>query len=62
MEIATVNCLQPAASIDSQVPDEHAPMWLDGQPTQQRGTFRPFATPPLEPGRTYSYQLHARWL
>jgi uncharacterized protein (TIGR03000 family) len=27
----------------------------------QKGTLRQFVTPPVDPGRVYSYQIRARW-
>ena len=45
------------------VPAEDATVWFDGKPTVQTGTYRrPFWTPPLKPGRVYSYQVKARWM
>jgi uncharacterized protein (TIGR03000 family) len=47
--------------LDIRVPDPNAQIWLDGQETRQRGTFRPFVTPPLETGKTFHYKVRARW-
>jgi uncharacterized protein (TIGR03000 family) len=49
-----------AALIDMQVP-ANAEVWFSGDATQQRGQFRSFVTPALEPGRNYAYQIRARW-
>jgi uncharacterized protein (TIGR03000 family) len=38
-----------------------ATVWIDGAPTTQTGTDREFQTPPLEPGRVFTYQVRARW-
>jgi uncharacterized protein (TIGR03000 family) len=43
-----------------QVP-EGAAIWIDGATTGQTGTTRQFVSPPLTPGRTYSYELRVRW-
>jgi uncharacterized protein (TIGR03000 family) len=39
-----------------------AAVWFDGEPTEQTGTYRYFWTPPLEPGKVYTYQVEARWM
>jgi uncharacterized protein (TIGR03000 family) len=49
------------AMIDIRIPDPNAQIWLDGQETKQRGTFRPFVSPPLEQGKTFHYKVRARW-
>jgi uncharacterized protein (TIGR03000 family) len=38
-----------------------AELFFDGQPTKQRGTEREFYSPPLTPGRDYTYDIKARW-
>jgi uncharacterized protein (TIGR03000 family) len=38
-----------------------AQVWFDGEPTAQTGATRVFASPPLEPGRDYTYTLRVRW-
>jgi len=43
------------------LPDANAEVWIEGQPTQQRGMNRVFISPPLESGKTYSYTLKATW-
>ena len=35
-------------------------VWFDGTETQQRGPVRTFVTPPLEPNRTYTYQVRVK--
>jgi uncharacterized protein (TIGR03000 family) len=52
---------QPVAGLTIRIPDPNGQIWLNDQETKQKGTFRPFVTPPLEAGRTYSYKVHARW-
>jgi uncharacterized protein (TIGR03000 family) len=39
----------------------NAEVWFDGNKTQLTGPERMFRTPPLTPGRDYSYQLRIRW-
>jgi len=39
-----------------------ATLWVDGDATQQTGAERDFVTPPLEPGRSFTYTLRARWM
>ncbi len=41
---------------------EGAAVWFDGNPTRQTGTERKFASPALEPGNAYHYEVRARWL
>jgi uncharacterized protein (TIGR03000 family) len=44
------------------VPEENARVWLEEQPTQQRGTERVFLSPSLEPGQPYLYTVRASWM
>jgi uncharacterized protein (TIGR03000 family) len=37
-------------------------VWFDGDRTSQTGTERNFVSPPLEPGRGYTYEVRARWM
>jgi len=39
----------------------NATLTFDDQPTQQTGEFRQFMTPTLEPGKNFSYTVHAKW-
>jgi len=50
------------AHIDVRVPAPDAEVFFDGDPTQQRGTDRTFASPPLPAGRTFTYNIEARWM
>ena len=38
-----------------------AEVWFDGAKTAQAGPYREFVSPPLRPGRSYSYDVRARW-
>jgi uncharacterized protein (TIGR03000 family) len=49
-----------ATMIAVRVPAD-AEIWFDGKKTSQTGPVRYFETPPLEPGREYSYEIRARW-
>jgi uncharacterized protein (TIGR03000 family) len=49
-----------AATITVRVPP-NADVWFDDQPTKNTGTDRLFASPPLESGRTFYYNVRARW-
>jgi uncharacterized protein (TIGR03000 family) len=40
---------------------EHAQIWFDDAPTRQRGTLRKFVSPPLTPGRDYTYTVRVAW-
>lgn len=48
------------ATIAVSVPAD-AKVWFDDSPTQQGGSERLFETPPLAPGKTYSYVIKAQW-
>ena len=50
-----------SAIIDVRVPP-NAQIWFEDQPTTQAGTFREFISPPLEPDRTFTYDVRARWM
>ena len=50
-----------AATIDVTVPAE-AQLWFDTTLTTKAGTTREFISPPLDPGRDYTYNLRATWL
>lgn len=49
-----------AAAIDVRVP-AGSQLWFQGQQTRQKGSVRLFASPPLEPGKTYAYKVKAEW-
>jgi len=38
-----------------------AEIWFEGKKTAQSGRLRQFISPPLIPGREYSYDVKARW-
>src|SRR5262249_40372223 len=38
-----------------------ARLWFDGHETTQTGAERVFASPPLEPGRDFAYDVRAQW-
>jgi len=38
-----------------------AKVWVDGKATQQTGAVRSFESPPLTPGKQYSYDIKAQW-
>jgi uncharacterized protein (TIGR03000 family) len=48
------------ASIEVLVP-ANAKLWFDGKETSQTGPDRFFATPALEPGKTFTYEVRATW-
>jgi len=51
---------QNAARISVVVPP-NAQVFFDGEKTNQRGQFRRFVTPALDPGQTYTYDIKAVW-
>jgi uncharacterized protein (TIGR03000 family) len=48
------------ALVDVHVP-AHARVFFDGAPTEAPGPYRRFASPPLAPNRTYTYEIRAAW-
>jgi uncharacterized protein (TIGR03000 family) len=40
---------------------EDAHLWFEDAPTQQRGTLRQFYSPPLTPGKNYTYTIRVEW-
>jgi uncharacterized protein (TIGR03000 family) len=48
------------ANVVVQVPAD-AEVWFDGYKTRQTGARRTFTSPPLERGRTFTYEVKARW-
>jgi uncharacterized protein (TIGR03000 family) len=48
------------AQISLTVPAD-AQVWFDGKATRLTGTQRNYTSPPLTPGRTYTYTLRVRW-
>jgi uncharacterized protein (TIGR03000 family) len=49
-----------AAIITLRVPAD-ADIWIADVKTRQQGELRGFVTPPLEKGRIFAYDIHARW-
>jgi uncharacterized protein (TIGR03000 family) len=49
------------AQIEVMVPPD-AEILFDGSATQQRGEDRLFVSPPLNPGRSYTYDIEAKWM
>jgi len=39
-----------------------AKVWVGGQETGQRGQEREFGSPPLTPGKSYTYEVKAQWM
>jgi uncharacterized protein (TIGR03000 family) len=58
----TSSVTQTNALVEVRVPRSDATVWLEGVQTRQTGTEREFASPPLEQGRTYTYDVRARWV
>jgi uncharacterized protein (TIGR03000 family) len=44
------------------VPNAEANVWFDDTQTQQKGANRLFISPPLETGKSYSYNIRASWM
>jgi uncharacterized protein (TIGR03000 family) len=43
------------------MPLDAATLTIDGTPTRQSGTTRLFESPPVDPSKSYSYKVVARW-
>jgi uncharacterized protein (TIGR03000 family) len=50
-----------AALVDVKVPAD-AQIWFNDARTRQTGTNRQFESPSLTPGKTYTYDIRARWM
>ena len=49
-----------AVTIQMHVPSD-ARVWIDGDATSQTGAAREFVSPPLTPGREYTYHVRVQW-
>jgi len=49
-----------SAEVNVRVPAS-AELWFDNHKTRQTGLVRQFITPPLEQGKSFTYNLRARW-
>jgi uncharacterized protein (TIGR03000 family) len=59
--IAQTAVQQRTATIRVLLPSANAQLTVDDVPTRQTGAERVFVSPPLEPGRSYSYTARATW-
>jgi uncharacterized protein (TIGR03000 family) len=50
------------ANINVTLPDPSARLWIENQQMSVDGTQRSFQSPPLDPGRAYTYTVRAAWL
>ncbi len=53
--------VRDAALLNVRVPDANAEVWVEGKLTQQRGTWREYESPALNPDKSYTYEVRARW-
>lgn len=51
----------PCLRLSVHVPDPTAEVWIEKTAMTQRGADRSFESPPLEAGKTYKYEIVARW-
>jgi uncharacterized protein (TIGR03000 family) len=51
-----------AAGFVVRLPDPNAQVWFDNYATKQQGNVRGYVSDNLEPNRTYSYHVRARWM
>lgn len=52
---------EPCLRLTVRVPDANAAVWIGNAETTQRGAERLFESPPLEGGKTYKYEVVAKW-
>jgi uncharacterized protein (TIGR03000 family) len=56
------NTVDPnAVTLVAHVP-ENAQVWVEGNATTSRGGLRTYQSPPLAPGKTYSYTVRVAWV
>ena len=62
--IAQASFTQPddRAHLEVRVPAMDAQVLFDGDPTRQQGMDRMFVSPPLTPGKSFTYSIEARWM
>jgi uncharacterized protein (TIGR03000 family) len=58
--VAAMPDLGSRALLDVRVPAD-AEVFVEGDKTSQTGSDRTFVSPALEPGRTFTYDIRARW-
>jgi uncharacterized protein (TIGR03000 family) len=49
------------ALLEIKVPSADSDVWFQGERTSHTGVLRQFKSPPLVPGRTYTYDVMALW-
>jgi uncharacterized protein (TIGR03000 family) len=59
-ELQAVPVNDPRAFIQVRVPAA-AEIWFDGDKTSQSGAVRDFVSPALQTGRSFTYEIRARW-
>src|SRR5262249_59956799 len=50
-----------ATTLEVILPSEDAQVWVDGRITTSTGARRSFASPPLQPGKIFTYTITAAW-
>jgi uncharacterized protein (TIGR03000 family) len=58
---ANMNGRQGSAGIQVRVAPD-AEIWFDGTKMKQTGAVREYQTPPLTPGKAFTYEVKARWM
>jgi uncharacterized protein (TIGR03000 family) len=51
-----------SVTLDVRVPSPDAQILIDGTPTRIRGVQRQYYSPPLDPGKVYTYELTAKFM
>jgi len=61
-EVAAPGAAGAMLVLSVKVPQPAAEVFVNGVKTAQTGTDRLFESPPLDAGKTYKYELTARWM
>ena len=56
----SVSAIDNAAMMEIRVP-ANAEVWVEGDKTSQTGAVRHFVSPTLQTGKTFTYDIRARW-
>lgn len=57
----TIALAHPYAAVIDLIVPAGSELWFQGLKTRQKGSFRFFESPPLEPGKTYTYTIKTVW-
>jgi uncharacterized protein (TIGR03000 family) len=58
----TADATKAVGHLRVRLPSADAVVWANGVRMGETGTVRVFNTPPLTPGKSYSYDVRVRWM